>query len=212
MDALAAFARAAALTDGDVAAHEGLMRARVALAAAEPGRIGQDAVGDLAYDARYLLDARPEGRATWLTGLGNALAQGGDLSDAEQHLRAAVAADSTSVEAHTGLGLLLLRRGGQRDAAIAALQAAIGIRPHHLPAVIPLAQLALGDGNRERAKAIRAPALAHRDDPTARSLFTQATRPSPAPPPPTTVRPPPAREPPGAAPGEENRAPARRLR
>ena len=208
MDALAAFARAAALTDGDVAAHEGLMRARVALAAAEPGRIGQDAVGDLAYDARYLLDARPEGRATWLTGLGNALAQGGDLSDAEQHLRAAVAADSTSVEVHTGLGLLLLRLGGQRDAAVAELQTAIGIRPHHLPAAIPLAQLALGDGDRERAKDILAPALAHRDHPTARSLFVQATRPASAP----IVRPAPAPEPRSNTPPDRDRPSPRRLR
>lgn len=175
VDALVAYGHARELSPQDPAVHLGLMKARVALAAAEPGRIGAEAVPDICYEASYLLDVDPAGRVTWLTGLGNALWVDGRIAEARAALEEAVAADPASPHAHTGLGLVLLRLPDRRGAGRAELDTAIGVKPDHMPALLPLAQIALADGDRPRALELARRVLEVRDDKTARDIVAAAT-------------------------------------
>lgn len=171
--ALMAFDRARQLEPTSAAAQLGLMRTRLVAAAAEPGRIEAAVVAELTYEASILLEVEPEQRALWLTAKGNAEASSGQLAAAKTSLEAAASADPQSAYAQAGLGLLHLRMSGQRDAGRAYLERAVELDPTHAPALLPLAQLALGDGDVRRAAELAEVVLKGGDNPAASQLLKQ---------------------------------------
>jgi Flp pilus assembly protein TadD len=169
--AMVGYQHAGALSPEDARAHRGLMRARVCIAANEPGRITPEAAQEIQYEATFLLENEPEERALWLTALGNALLAAQRVAEGAKSLEEAARTAPASAVTQTALGLLLLRNAESRSAGKAQLEAAVALAPQHLPALIPLAQLSLGEGDTARARELAHRVLSVREDNTARQIL-----------------------------------------
>jgi len=86
-----------------------------------------------------------------LVGLASSQVQRGQLDEAENSLRAAIAKNERNVEAHKNLGIVLMSRGNL-DGAQAELVRALELRPDHLEDLIWLARITLQQGKEEDAR------------------------------------------------------------
>ena len=175
VEALMAYRHARDLAPTDPAGVVGFMKARLTMAATDRARIAPDTADELCYEADYLMDKVPDGKAIWLAAKGNALAESGRVRAARAALEAAVKADAKSPEARTGLGLVLLQLGGQLAAGRAELEAAVALKRDHVPALIPLAQLLVAAGDKTRGRELLQRAIDATEDARAKRIVEGMT-------------------------------------
>jgi tetratricopeptide (TPR) repeat protein len=145
-ESLTAYRHAYELSPHDARVQRGTMRARVAIMAEMPGRIGAESLDDLRYEAQLLL-AQDKGReAVCLTALANVLARRGDLDGARLKLAEALRADPALAAAHVARGTLLAGSKETRGEARVELELALKGKPDSGPALAALGQLKLGEG------------------------------------------------------------------
>jgi protein O-GlcNAc transferase len=143
VQAVAAYVHAQQLAPQDPRVQRGLMRARVHLMADRPGRITDDALEDVAYDAELLLRLDPPNRVVYLAAQGNVVARRGNYDAAKSKLTEAVGADATSSIAHAALGALLMRRSEDFVAARVEFERALELRPNGFVALAGLGYILL---------------------------------------------------------------------
>lgn len=107
-EAMSAFAHAHELAPHDPRVQKAQMRVRVFLMAESPARVGDEALDDVAYEAKLLPSIDKGIEAVCLAALGNVLARRGDRKGAKEKLEEAVKVDPSSALAHAALGGFLM--------------------------------------------------------------------------------------------------------
>ena len=170
-EAFVAFRHGRELDPQDASLQRGVMRARAYAIAEQPDRVAADVLDDARYEAQLLADTDKAHLSVYLTALGNLAARSGDFEGARGKLEDAVKADPKEPLAHTALGLVLGTRKEYGPRAKAEIDAALAIKPDHLPALLAKGQIELLDGDLPGASSHLEAALKVREDVTARLLL-----------------------------------------
>jgi tetratricopeptide (TPR) repeat protein len=131
---------------------------------------------DAAAEFEKALRLQPEEHSLRLS-LGASLEAAGDQAGAERSFRMLTEQEPNDADAWFNLGVLLKRRSGRGPEAIRCFERAVALDPRRVPALGNLAELELGEGNREQA-AVHLRALLEVDPSSerARALLNEVER------------------------------------